>query len=321
VQCFLDFANFYRIFINNYLKIAAPLTHLIGKDKFVWDEQAKKAFEALKKAFTSTPILVHANSSKPFFLEADVSDFAFGSVLSQYGEYGRLHPIAYHSRKFSAAEINYEIHDKEFFAIIDAFEEWCHLLERAQHTTTVYTDYKNLEYFMSVQVLNQRQARWNVSLSCFDFVITYRPGNLQRKHDALLRQSYLAPKEVDPILDQQNSIILKPTNFQLKALAMSFGEDASYIKEVQEALQDDLFIENIKNRLRANEVNDEFEFKDGLLYFNGLLYIPPGPTRLKMIQMRHNLPVARHFGFNKTMKLISRDFWWPQMWKLVMEFI
>jgi hypothetical protein len=155
----LGFANFYRIFIKDYSKIVAPLTRLTGKDKFVWDEKAEEAFETLKKAFTSTPILVHADSLKPFFLEADASDFALGSVLSQYGEDGRLHPIVYHSRKFSAVEINYEIHDKELLAIIDAFEEWRHLFEGVQHITTVYIDHKNLEYFMSARVLNRRQAR------------------------------------------------------------------------------------------------------------------------------------------------------------------
>jgi hypothetical protein len=84
-----------------------------------------------------------------FLLEVDVSDFALGSVFSQYCEDGRLHPIAYRSRKFYATEIDYEIHDKELLAIIDIFEEWRHLFEGTQHTTMVYTDHKNLKYFMS----------------------------------------------------------------------------------------------------------------------------------------------------------------------------
>jgi hypothetical protein len=77
------------------------------------------------------------------------------------------------SRKLSIAKINYEIHDKELLAIIDTFEEWRHLFEEAQHTTTVYMDHKNLEYFMNTQVLNRRQTRWSISLSRFDFVIIY----------------------------------------------------------------------------------------------------------------------------------------------------
>jgi hypothetical protein len=119
----------------------------------------------------------------------------------------------------------------------------------------------------------------------------------------------LAPKEGDPILDQQKSIFLKLANFQLKDLAMSSGKDASYLREVQEAILDDPFVENIKKRLRINELNEEFEFKDGLLYFKALLYIPPRPIQFKIIQMCHDLPAVGHFGFNKTMKLISRDFW------------
>ena len=116
-------------------------------------------------------------------------------------------------------------------------------------------------------------------------------------------------------MDQQKSTILKLANFQLNALAMSFCEDTSCLKEVQEAIKDDTFVENIREHLHTNEVNDGFEFKNGLLYFKELLYILLGPIQLKIIQMRHSLPVIGHFGFNKTMELISRDFWWLQMCK------
>ena len=173
VQCFLGFANFYRIFIKDYSKIAAPLTRLTCKDKLEWSTEADQAFEILKMAFTSAPILTHLDFQKPFFLESDASDFALGAVLSQHGEDERLHPVAFHSRKFTAAEINYEIHDKELLAIIDSFQEWRHFLEGARHPITVHTDHKNLEYFMSAKVLNRRQARWSISLSRFNFVITY----------------------------------------------------------------------------------------------------------------------------------------------------
>ena len=66
-------------------------------------------------------------------MEIDASDFALGTVLSQLGDGEKLHPVAFHSRKFSAAEINYEIHDKELLVIVDSFQEWRHLLEGATH--------------------------------------------------------------------------------------------------------------------------------------------------------------------------------------------
>jgi hypothetical protein len=60
---------------------------------------------------------------------------------------------------------------------------------------------------------------------------------------------------------------------------------------------------------------------DGLLYYQGLLYISDGPYRLQVLQSRHDFPAVGHFGFNKTMELISCDFWWPQTWKTVKDCI
>jgi hypothetical protein len=85
----LDFANFYRIFIKDYSKISTLLTCFIEKDKFVWNEKAEEAFEALKKAFTSILILLHTDFSKLFFLKEDALDFALG----QYGQDERLHRL------------------------------------------------------------------------------------------------------------------------------------------------------------------------------------------------------------------------------------
>ena len=126
-------------------------------------------FDTLKSTFTSAPILIHADPSKPFILETDASDYALGAILSQNDATGELHPVAFHSRKFTAAEINYEIYDKELLAIVDSFETWRHFLEGAHHTMTVYSDHRNLLYFTTSRVLNHRQARWSLSLSRFDY--------------------------------------------------------------------------------------------------------------------------------------------------------
>jgi len=84
----------------------------------------------------------------------DTSNFALGVLLLQPGEDNLFHPIGFHSHKFSPTNINYEIHDKELLAIVDAFEEWRHLFEGAQHEIIVYSNHKNLQYFITVRVLN-----------------------------------------------------------------------------------------------------------------------------------------------------------------------
>src|SRR5271154_7105841 len=148
VQSFLGFANFYRRFIEGYSKVATALTELTKKDrKFHWGETCHTAFHLLKRRFTTAPILATFDPEKHIVLETDASDFAIGMCISQPDEKGRLHPVAYHSRKMSPAELNYEIHDKELLAIVEAFKEWRAYLEGSKYQVEVKTDHKNLVYF------------------------------------------------------------------------------------------------------------------------------------------------------------------------------
>jgi len=101
----------------------------------------------------------------------------------------KWHPVAYISKSLSPAERNYDIYDKEMLAIIHALEQWRHYLEGAKHPVQILTDHKNLEYFMTAQKLNRRQARWSLFLSRFDIIMTHRPGKSSAKPDLLSRRS------------------------------------------------------------------------------------------------------------------------------------
>jgi len=96
--------------------------------------------------------------------------------------------VAYISKSLSDTEKNYEIHDKEMLAVIRCLEAWRHFLEGAWIKFEVWTDHKNLEYFMSSQKLNRCQARWALFLSHFDFKLVYVPGTKIGKADGLSRQ-------------------------------------------------------------------------------------------------------------------------------------
>jgi hypothetical protein len=105
----------------------------------------EKAFVNLKECIVTAPILTHFNPKRQCIVETDISDFALGAVLSQKEDDDLLHPIAYHLRKFSLAEINYEIHDQDLLAIMDSFKIWQRYREGALLTVLVYTDHGNLE--------------------------------------------------------------------------------------------------------------------------------------------------------------------------------
>jgi hypothetical protein len=133
VQCFLGFANFYERFITHYSMIMTLFIHLTRKDQpFPWGVEVENAFQSLKTYFMTAPLFIHADLSKPFVLEMDAFDFTLGVMLSQPGENNIFHLVGFHSHKFSFAKIDYKIHDKELLAIVDAFEEWRHLFEKAQ---------------------------------------------------------------------------------------------------------------------------------------------------------------------------------------------
>ena len=119
IQSFLGFANFYRRFIANYSEIVVPMNRLTRKDTpFEWGSECQKAFEDLKQAFTTAPVLTHFDPANPIVIETDGSDYAIAAILSQITPSDNdLHPIAFHSRTMVPAELNYEIYDKELLAM------------------------------------------------------------------------------------------------------------------------------------------------------------------------------------------------------------
>ena len=123
-----------------------------------WRSEQKEAFRKLKEIFTMEPMLATLDLDKEMRVEVDVSDYATGGVLSMKYKDEKWRPVAYVSKSLNNTEKNYEIHDKEMLAVIRCLEAWRHLLEGAQIKFKVWTDHKNLEYFMSSQKLNRRQA-------------------------------------------------------------------------------------------------------------------------------------------------------------------
>ncbi|GLB43461.1 putative retrotransposable element tf2 155 kda protein type 1-like [Lyophyllum shimeji] len=236
VQSFLGFTNFYRRFIRDFSHHARPLFDLTAKDvAWTWGSGQQDAFDSLKRAITSQPVLIFPDDDRPFRVEADSSDFATGAVLSQQSpEDGKWHPVAFYSKSLNAVERNYEIYDKEMLAIIRALEEWRHFLEGARHKVEIYTDHKNLEYFLTAKKLNRRQARWSLYLANFDFVLHHRPGRSMGKPDALSHR----PDHGDGSPDNADIVLLKPEFFAVRALQglIAAGEEDKILRDIRRGM-------------------------------------------------------------------------------------
>ena len=160
VQKFLGLANYYRQFIEGFATVARPLHDLVKKDKkWEWMEREERVFRELKGRFTKKPVLAAPDINKKMRIEVDASDYAMGGVLSMECKDGLWRLVAFLSKSLNETERNYKIHDKEMLAIIRGLEAWRHLLEGVQTKFEIWTDHKNLEYFMKAQKLNRRQAR------------------------------------------------------------------------------------------------------------------------------------------------------------------
>ena len=160
IQSFLGFTNFYCQFIFNYLDIVIPLTCLTQKDiPWKFDSSCVDAFNSLKKAFTSAPILTHWIPDAQLIVETDTSDYTLTAILSIVNKDNEVHPVAFHSHTFTMAELNYNTYDKELLVIFEAFKIWWHYLEDLAYPIDIVTDYKNLEHFSTTKVLTWKQVQ------------------------------------------------------------------------------------------------------------------------------------------------------------------
>jgi len=166
VQKFLGLTNYYRRFIKDFTMVAAPLHVLVRKkQKWKWEGEQEEVFERLKMVFTTEPVLAIPDIDREMRVEADASDYATGGVLLTKYEDGKWRLVVFISKSLNATERNYEIHNKEMLVVIRCLEAWRHYLEGAKLEFEIWTDHKNLQYFMTSQKLNHRQVRWALYLS------------------------------------------------------------------------------------------------------------------------------------------------------------
>jgi hypothetical protein len=135
-----------------------------------------------------------------FIVEVDASEAGVGAVLSQRsGTPPKLRPCAFFPKKLGPGEQNYDVGDRELLAVVKALKVWRHWLEGAKHPFLIWTDHRNLEYIRAARRLNPRQARWAMFFTRFRFTISYRPGSLNTKADALSRLYDTEDRTIKPI--------------------------------------------------------------------------------------------------------------------------
>jgi len=320
IQKFLGLASYYRRFIKDFARIAAPLHMLVRKEqKWKWEKEQEEAFGKLKAVFTMELVLVIPDIDREMRVEADASDYATGGVLSVKCENGKWRPVVFISKSLNTTERNYKIHNKEMLAVIRCLEAWRHYLEGEKLEFEIWTDHKNLQYFMTSQKLNQRQVQWALYLSRFNFTLKHVPGKSMGKADGLSRR----PDWQEGVeRDNEDRTLIKPEWVRGAETIVEEGNLKERIKKVQEGDEKVVkVVEELKKAGIKTLKDEEWEIENGVVLKKGRIYVPEGELREEVIWLHHDTPVGRHGERWKMTELVTRNYWWPGVTKEVEKYV
>ena len=302
VRSFLGFVGFYRKFIKDHSNICTPLSELTKTAdgaKFEWNAAAQEAFEKMKEALCSTPILILPDPEKPYVVTTDASGYAIGACLSQDQGNG-LQPICYMSKKMLDAETRYPVHHKELLAIVCALKEWRHYLHGTKFKIVIRTDHKSLVHFDTQPKLSERQARWNEYMSEFDYIIEYQEGKTNVVADALSRRA----------------------DHNINVHATLSAIEISLVDEIKHGYQNDDFCKSVMQGVITSRVN-HFTINDGLIWYdNKRLVVPLDPAlRTKLLHENHDSKLAGHLGIEKTYAKMVQLYYWPTIYSDTKKYV
>ena len=294
LRSFLGLAGFYRRFIRGYATIAAPLVKATTVEPLHWTPATQTAFDTLKAALTSAPVLALPDFKLPFTVETDASAIGMGAVLSQQG-----HPIAFFSKPFSQKMLRASTYVRELCAITIAVRKWRQYL--LGHSFTILTDHQSLKELMTQVVQTLEQHTYLARLMGYDYHIQYRLGSHNQAADALSRlpegasQAFLILSvPCLTFLDELHDQLRTNSTFQQKLLDVQNHPDH----------------------------HPEFSIADKLLLYKGRIWLPSDiPIITTLLTEYHATPTGGHAGVAKTVARLMTNFYWPGLRDDVSRFV
>ncbi|GBG75825.1 hypothetical protein CBR_g21070 [Chara braunii] len=242
LRSFLGLANYYRKFVRNFSTIAAPLRRSLKKEAiWQWDRDCTSALKKLKHALIEYPILKVADSSLPFVVTTDVSQYGIGAVLQQDDDNG-YRPVEFMSARMPSEKVATSTYERQLYALRQALEHWKHYL-LGRHFK-VYSDHETLRWLKTQAKMTPKLTRWSAEIDQYDFELKPVKGKFNVVADALSRRSYY---------------------FGAIVHYLDIGRDLQ--EKVRQAYaQDPIYSDLLKRVREARETEPDYRTTDGLLF-------------------------------------------------------
>ena len=336
---FLGMCNFLRRWYEKYAEDAYILNRLLKKGAQVvrdWNEDCQNAFDRIKTAFKTNPILRLPDFDKPFYLHTDSCDHSLGGALLQMHD-THLLPCAYHSRSFNGAEMNYNVRDQEGLALVDTFKKFSHYIRGSKFTCICNTDHESLKYLNNGKPLEGRLGRWQEYLNGYDYSIVPIKGPTNLIADGISRSITLHTAKAAIVVNTPESTIQELTNntYVTRIGAMFTVHDQRMenfnydeCREFSSAFNN-LGETDIVTQSTLDPVYRYYSRIQGQLFYrlpdgSYPLCIPSNAVsesghslREKLIQECHDSPYMGHRGSLRTYAEMRPLFYWPGMRTMV----
>ena len=312
IRSFHGLCSYYRNYIKDFSYKAEPLLTLLRKNKkFTWEKPQSCAFEELKLALVSAPVLVHYDPYLPIKLYTDASYDGLGYTLKHVIN-DEEYPIKYGSRTLSDSEVNYGVTELECLVVV-----WS-ICKNREYLLGKYfevvSDHHSLCWMMRSRDPCGKLARWSLRLQEYDFKVIYKCGKKHKDVDALSRNPL---KENSDINESEIPML----NMQIIDLESAQRNDVwcrKLIDNWEQIKQDEpiriggkffVMVENVLYRKIDTELGDVLQL------------VVPKELRKEILFTHHNDVTSGHLGVSKTWSKLRLRYFWPKMYRSVVNYI